>query len=367
MAQYPRVALCLGDGGNVELFLPIIPALRDSCYLSILVDPKSAGLKLLEKNKIEHTVTNGADVDWASFKLIVTGTNGKVFDLWIAATENGEDFDIPVLWCGDFEGSGCEEKVKRLIPTWITALNKYSKERLVQVRPDVRPTDIFVTGNPAFDELHKMAAFAPNFAERVRNRLGIGENPFVFYAASSSAQFELVEESLLPTLTWAKMRGVRFLADFHPADPKRDALRALVKDELGVLLVEDNDMHSKMELALASNVMVTDYSTVGYKAALVGATVAFIMGPSARKYQESRGMVPPYFSILDRERGVGGIPVALPIFDPEDIGLGLDTLMREPHYRELMSNARNKGEFSGMIDGKAGERVKNLIETLVRS
>jgi hypothetical protein len=348
-----RILLALGDAGSAEYAAACLERLDQHFDFDILADPEGAAIGVLRKRDVDFREWDGSPIHPNGVSLILCGTCGKAQKLWRAATLAGREHLTNVAWFGDFFGSGSEPALADLSPDHFAAFDRSSADRFLTLRPAFDEKYLRIVGNPSFDSLREIARL------RARQRALLeltDEERLVYYAASSLGQFAL-EETLTLVAEWTKKHGHRFVIAFHPADQKSAGeevarLRAMLTERLGPKLLDPQGI-SGVHLSAAADLVVTDYSTEGVKAALMGVPTAFVMLESAQAYQRSRGGVLPFFPILDQHI------LALGVFDAKDIwrlSVGLT-----PIHRDGLKHVLKRPSFRPLADGKAGKRFVEFV------
>ncbi|MBI3627221.1 MAG: hypothetical protein HY220_00515 [Candidatus Sungbacteria bacterium] len=364
-----KVVFCLGDGGNGEYYLALRPHLEAAgVEHEVLMDPKGAAKVLLEKRGIPFRLTEGKeDIDCKQYDHVLVGSGNKARDLIRNATENAQKAGVRVTWFCDIPHSGCEEAFRDLVPSSMAVFDGLTRDRLLKMKSALDESKIFVIGNPAFDNLPTLKKNHAVLRAAIFSSTGLRDlqDQLVVYFGSSSAQFDLVGESLEPQIEWVqKNPRVKYYCATHPADLKKDEVTALVAT-LGSQLITER--FSNDDLTVAADMVVTDYSTLGIQSCLIGTPTVFLMGPSAQAYQEKeRGAKYPVFPVLDLARGFiyqgKSYTPALGVWNIARITEALDKVLLDPDQWRLMRLAAQLPEFERMADGHAGERfIKNVL------
>ncbi|OGG45163.1 hypothetical protein A2673_03665 [Candidatus Kaiserbacteria bacterium RIFCSPHIGHO2_01_FULL_50_13] len=363
----PKVVLVVGDMGAWQYFAPIMPELTRRYEVELLADPKGAAKNEIEKVGVSHRVTDGKDLFETGaldgVYSVLCGTAGKTFELWENASQAAINHDVPFAWFGYFYSSGCEAQMLGCNPNYFAAFDTDTAARFMTEHLGIYEDRIRIVGNPSFDAIASFDVATARY--RTREALSLKESEqFVCYSASSMEQFSLERESLNNLISWVKGRA-RFAARFHPADEKNKPeyiarLRKRLSDELGPQMVDTKE-YKGLELAVAADVFVTDYSTEGVRACLVGIPTAFLMLKTSQEYlHRAKGSQHPHFSILDD--GPAMAP-ALGIYEPKkvkDLSLALT-----PEWRRRQEKVLRQPRFQVLCDGHAGERVLEFIEKIV--
>lgn len=353
-----RILLTLGDMGSFNYVLPVIDVLRKRYDLKILVDAKGAAKDPVMRAcaDLRPTIWNGELVSTSNFDLVLCGTCGKAQTLWRAATVAAHQAGTMVAWFGDFFGSGSESPLKDISPDFMALFDESSAVQFMKRRPGFEREYTKVVGNPAFDALAHFPR--PKERNRVRSLLKLTHaDRFVYYSASSMKQFDL-PQTLSFLTEWARARGYRFGAGFHPADDANvvASLKQGVMDSLGPLFVETR-AHTGLPLASSADAFITDYSTTGVEAALLGVPTAFVMFESAQAYQRERGGEYPFFPILKADA------LALGVWSPADRHK-LDRMFLPEHVAAL-ADARRAPAFHVLTDGRAKQRFLEFLEGML--
>lgn len=361
--EKPRVLLALGDAGSAQYIAAVLPRLQELFTIEVACDTKGAAQSVLERDTPLAPLSG--PIQMRDYNLVLCGTAGKAQATWRWMTENARTHGVPCLWFGDFFGSGSEADVRDLDPDWMALFDETSKQRFQALHPSVPEERLAVIGNPSFD------AYVGEFAEErqgLRSKLGISEGErLVAYAASSFKQFDL-QQSLDALLPWVRERGMKFSLTFHPADMVADSGRvANIREHVRASLASperfvDTHRMASGDVSLAADMVVTDYSTEGVRAAVMGVPTVFFMphrGPgSAQAYQESRGGERPFFPILEQGGPATGI---FTVEDVPSLGTAIPRL-----YRGTIRESWNDSRFRMLADGRASQRFLELISRITR-
>lgn len=349
-----RIAVCLADMGTVDCLLGAVDELR-SLGVDIYVDPVGAGKKALDKKGAKYV--EAERIDPSPYDLVVCGTNGKAQMLQRNATIAAKEASKTVIWCGDFYLSGCEVKMRDFTPDWLTVIDDSAKELAHRARPDIPADRVAVCGNSSFDRISGILQNQAEIREEVRTALGLQtDQKLVIFSASASNQFS--EEEMVITLEELKKyryrypeREVSVVASFHPADTKKESL--VSSAEVKGLGVRDRITGDSLKDMAGADAVVVQYSTERVKGSLLVPT-AFVLLPSMRDYQRTRGGRWPFFPQIETR-------VAEGVWDPQELAPALDRMLwGEPDYYEFLVQARKK-HFSSLMDGGAGLRLATFI------
>jgi len=355
-----KIVVTIGDVGSSQFIAPVLSQLREKYEVTILAEKGGGGETDLSSANIPHQSWSVDDtVFLEGVSLVLCGTGGKAQKLWIAASKAAKEANVPLVWFGDFFGSGCEKQLMPYSPDRLTVIDESTGEQFLLSRPSFKPYWIKGVGNPAFDWLAEIDV-DKYYRREMREKAGLGNAvPIVHYSASSMSQFDLAE-TLAIICDWVKDHSFTLAVSFHPADLKKQAddikmLTDFARGILGEPLVQMESL-TTLERICASDYALTDYSTTGIQSMILGIPTAFIMLESAQAYQRTRGLEHPYFPILQPR--VRGIPPALGIFS-QDEKAELDNMLN-PMFLSSMKQAREVF-FPELIDGMAGLRFLNVI------
>jgi len=350
------IGVVLGDAGSAYYVLPVLSGLREYYDVHLFVDAEGGAQGILMRSREPYRILSETD-NLSRFSLIMCGISGKAPNAWIRASQVARRDGVPLLWFGDFFGSGTEIVARSLSPNLMAAFDRRSASRFRKAHPDLSSAAIAVVGNPSFDRIGSINRYA---VRRVnRNRLALTpDNRHVHYSASSIAQFD-VTESFLVLEPWVRSRNLSLSIGFHPADDaaRTTELRESLASRLGSRLITLGARCAVLDIALASDCFVTDYSTSGVEATVAEVPTAFLMLPSARHYQESRGGEFPFLPLI---ADTDTVTPALGIFAQEGAMDRLDRLLN-PEYRERMKD-RLRFDFAELCDWQAGPRFLDFVE-----
>lgn len=359
-----HVVVILGDAGATDYFLAAYPTLSKKYALDIVADPAGAAADKLSKSGVPHISLPALSESFLKgASLVLCGTAGKAQGLWKHTSVLAQSAGIPCAWFCDFFGSGCEAAVKDISPDHIAFFDASSREQFLAERPLFRGR-MNIVGNPSYDMIAKFDTYAHRV--EVRERLGVkSAAKLVVYSASSLKQFDLME-SMRVLVSWAREIDVLVGVSFHPADEKSASAEvAQVKEylarKLGPSLIDLQNVRG-LPLAAAADVFITDYSTEGVRACLMGTPTAFLLLPSAAKYQQSRGGAYPFFPILDCSKGK---LAALGIYASSDAPKLSSLLLTEAAKAEVRS-ALQQLRFRTLADGKATRRFVEFVDSCMQ-
>ena len=356
-----KVAVCFGDVGTVDCIgEPVSQLLAEGYPIEVFLDPKGAGKKHLTRLGIPFI--EATEIDVSRYALVISGTNGKAQTLWKNASAAALEAGKPVIWCGDFYLSGCEEAVRDLVPTWLTTLDESARKLALRARPDFDPDSVVALGNASYDDIMLYIEARNSIRASMRMRLNLGPTAkVVYFAASSSTQFKGEEMEATIHALVASVRNFapppHVIVSFHPADPAKDELEALARDLLekadvpytiGGRVVEGVPDYVGVDVA------VVQYSTEGVKSSLLVPT-AFVLLPSMREYQRTRGGKWPFFPQIAH-----GAAEAVWHVDALDSTLERMLEGEQDYYRARREACRE--HFSGLIDGGSTGRLKKFLK-----
>jgi hypothetical protein len=357
-----RIIAGLGDAGSANYLLPALPILRQEFDVHLHVDPDGAARSVLEKQKesFQLGIEPGA-FDPEQVALVLLGTAGKAPRVLREATLAAQAAPIPVAWFGDFFNSGCEAAYADLAPDWIAVLDESSASSFARMRPQYPPKRMKVVGNPAFD---RFGDFDYAQLRRVgRNRLRLTDRAaYIHYSASSLSQFDL-KETLRLLIEFTEHAAACLSVAFHPADlvqrPEEVAeLTAFARERTGLFI--EGDLSFEMRAA-AADLFVTDYSTTGAEAAILGTPTAFVMLESAQAYQKGRGGEFPFIPLLGGPRKV---KAATGVFSEDHLYERLHRALYDETYRRKTRETLHL-DFPVLTDRQARSRFQSFVEAIV--
>lgn len=233
---------------------------------------------------------------------------------------------------------------------------KHHKQSVLSEFPDIVSDSIVITGNPAYDVLKDIRS-VPKDAMRtkVAEQLGLSASPVPWITFTTGLNdtvflFRAVQQAVAAT------PDALLLVKLHPGQSPqfyRNHLLAGLNDN--VLIVKHEDSVDLFELFRASDVVLTKFSTTALDA--LAADIPLIIAdvdPELRRRRPER---------FDFQRY--GIPVAK---DQTALTETLQRLVQDPQARHqaFAAVSRAREDLVGGVDGKAAERVIQVIRELER-
>ena len=133
----------------------------------------------------------------------------------------------------------------------------------------------------------------------------------------------------------------------HPGEDQKASLYTQNKDYKPVILGRDADVHA---LLYACDIMITKNSTTALEAALLDKPVIIL----------NLSNEPDRLDYVNEGIAIG-------VYDSESLGSAIDQALNDNHLRNQLNEGREKyiEKYLYKNDGKATERVVNLIESLI--
>ena len=367
MEEKEKILAVFADGGGLSYTDSILTQLQTQFNVDIVADQEGKAKETLAKRGIPCTEMQ---FPLNEYSLVLCGTNGKARTLQRNITHSARLLGVKVVWLEDLSGTailsyalGAEPRLEFVHPDHICFFSSGSRWMYFASEPGLRYRGgSSVIGNPSFDVIPAQRTTLLERRKAVREKHGIGDDEEVLvYLASSSEQFNLWEDSLEPIVARAVARGARLVARLHPADPRKAELEGRVREKAGALLI--SAPLDQAEAEAIGDVAFTDYSTVGFRTALLGVVTLFnLSGPSTKRYLEKDGLAYPYFPIFRR----GKIPpLALGVFEQSGLIESLDAAFDNASLRSELQQAYSYPEYAEMADGGAGGRALDEINRLI--
>lgn len=228
------------------------------------------------------------------------------------ATLVAKEMNIPILSLSDFWTNGTQYfsdtsgvLSQDLLPDTITVIDNTQLE--IMIEDGFPPEKLVVTGNPHFDSLDlKSAQFTGEDRHEIRARNGVHEERFIFYAAHVQKKYEKMygfcDLHVLNVLDEG-LREIDYevatVVKMHPAASIEEQ-ELITKYVEGMRNTRIASADSAQDLALASDLVVTAFSTVGIEALLMGRPVVSLQpglsGENFYRFVTERGLVPVGFT-----------------------------------------------------------------------
>lgn len=232
----------------------------------------------------------------------------------------------------------------------MAVFGQYTKDCLI--RSGVSPEKIVVTGSPMHDRIVKMKFDK----EKICSQLGIDKDKkivvfttqpmeHIVYTTKSVAQERLVRE-IIKSLK--NLSDVQLVIKLHPAENGKMHKRIVKEMIANAVIIKDVDIY---ELLNASDLLLTETSTTALEAMLVEKPVIII------NLDNKPEMIPFVRS-----------GAAIGVYKPENIVSAVKDALYNEDIRKKLAEKRKRFvyEQAYMVDGKAAERVVNLIKEMIK-
>jgi len=382
------------DRGPAGCLAPVIDELADRGYKVVLVADNPAEGFLKKRYEQDSYRQNGFRLELVRDEtgkeidpllaiaatrpaLILSGvslTGNPATELYLTKTGEGQ---IPSIWVEDYWGvatgawandSG-QMKITsfNLQPDVICAFDQKSKvidlERLKKAGREINEDSIIVTGSPVFDEIVRQNNEAIN--KRVRETLSVDNQDLLVTYVGGAPPLDLsILKTTVESINQINNHGrhLKFIARIHPSifgsgDLSRyksdyEKILGLVTSAQ-VVSTADKDLSTE-ELATASNVVVSPYSTVGIRKVFEGGFALFMLFPTVRRD-------------LENATGLSNLPVvesgaSLAARKSNDVRKMLEDLLFDGNLRAKLNEAQRNYH---RLDGQNTARVVQQIEKLL--
>ncbi len=356
-----RVVMSMRDPGEGSVFLPIVKKLEQDGEFSISIFADGSGAKILEnKLGIKNQLGKGdvlvkiAQVISKADLILVSQSSDSGIDMSLVATAKGSN--ISILAIEDFpgtvsvqDGGVLENRNPLLIPDWQCVMTEWSKRKLLKLRPELNPNRVIVTGSPAFDnvDLSKKEEVKNEF----RRKHGIDQNERIIVWVGQMGEADSDSLKLfVENLKGIELDDYRLIIRRHPKDERSNSFFNNVTADLSYHLL-DTMGEPIDKVRQAADLVVTMFSTEGLMAVCEQTPTILIM-------------IPEFLRLSGYDRI--NIPVA------ED---GSATVVQEKDQmgqvlKDVLFNVEFQKKFKERmkdwkIDGKATERIFNLIKKIV--
>jgi hypothetical protein len=301
-----------------------------------------------------------------------TGGPGIEFYLTETAKGYGEKIlnNIPSVWIEDFWGVATRKgqinfSVK---PNYVCAFDKFSKlldiTRLKEANIDEPTSEKFiVTGSPAFDEISNEQN-GVKVREEVRNKLNLSTNETLMVYMGDAPPDDLQNlKILIENLNKQEFVGkdLALAIRIHPAvlsDGKWSKYRKEYERQFSLFkngrLLETMGAFSVDEVGIASDLVVSPYSTEGIKAVYRGKPSLFMLLPGLGALGLKESVDLETLPVIESGASIG-------VFQIENMMDGLKKLL-DPRYQEAMRKAAHTYH---RLDGRNTRRVVELVEEIL--
>lgn len=363
--------------GGANAIIPVIKKLNLEKVVDVVVIDHEFSEKQFENAGISYKTISDYNLNDVSLEsmtrllsyenpyLVLTGTsaqdenNKDVLEQTInlASTKN----KIPSLAVLDYWGNYWQrfsdlDGKNRLafLPSKVAIMDEYARKAMLA---EGFPEDkLVITGNPHFDSFkYKAKEFSEKDRLKVREQIGLPQEILLFYAGGifqrDSAQYGFwdFDNVKLISQTINETRKAGLVVKLHPRVPKEDF------EEIGSYVAHNGEGKIKLvsdvhpnSLSLASDVTLTACSTVGIEAVLMGKPCVSIQ-PNLKNED--------FFAILTKN---GLVPVGYDAYECVSL---IENVISDKNYREVTLPSMSSGF---RVDGKATERVKNLVYEMLK-
>lgn len=380
--EKPMILVGARDMGTARNLEPVIVELRKRGYgVSVLTDnPSEKFLRTRFPDAKEISLKTSLEaIDVTKPSLVLSGisaTNNPGIEFYLAKTgeSESESEKIPVVWVEDLWGVATrKEQFKFAIhPDVVCAYDEYSKnldmEHIQQAgKKDWSRVKFEVTGSPVMDELAGESNHQ-KISDKVRVALGVEKEDVMVTYMGGGPPEDLVDlKKFITGLEKVAEKGdkkIKFTARIHPSIFGTGSL-AKYKKEFEILLeglkgenievVDTMGLFSTDEVAIATDVIVSRFSTEGVKGVYRNKVCLFMLLPElgGKALKESDGM--DTLPVIETGASLG-------VFKEKDlvavIGKALD-----PAEQEKLFQAQRRHHH---LDGRNTERVVEIIENILK-
>ncbi len=374
----PEILVGARMHGAINALLPVITQLRERGYpISFLADQPSEKTILERFPEAEEQPVNplsAFDERKPSLILIGNSINGGLgIEFYLNATAHFDskkgDGHVPVVCVEDYPGASVRGQSEfNVFPDVVCTFDEgsieFDKETLSADTSGkgadiLKRTEFVATGSPAFDAMATENAQAVQ--EKLRRELGIqpGEQMITYVGDVPPDDLHNLETVItnLNKIDFGEHKP-KFVARIHPAILKgrleeyKQAYTALLASLTSCEVVNTMGVYSTDEVAQATDVVLSAYSTEGIKAAYRGKLPLFMLFPE----HGGKGLM--------RETGMDTLPViekgaAAVARNKSDMESTLRALLLDSSFQENIRAAQQKYY---MVDGKNADRVVSAIE-----
>ncbi|RSD35205.1 MAG: CDP-glycerol:poly(glycerophosphate) glycerophosphotransferase [Methanohalophilus sp.] len=205
-----------------------------------------------------------------------------------------------------------------------------------------------VMGQPRYDILNKAAEIYDK--SKIIRDFGLDPNKKIILWTTQTHGLSYEENinninsmyKAMSTITDAQL-----VIKLHPGEDQKASLYTQNKDYKPVILGRDADVHA---LLYACDIMITKNSTTALEAALLDKPVIIL----------NLSNEPDRLDYVNEGIAIG-------VYDSESLGSAIDQALNDNHLRNQLNEGREKyiEKYLYKNDGKATERVVNLIESLI--
>lgn len=376
----PEIMVGARDIGPARCLAPVIEELHRRGYpISLLADQPAekflidrlSGIKELKLDSPLGAITERKP------GLVLSGisaTGSPGIEYYLAKTAEGygekKTEKVPVVWVEDFWGVATRKKQLKhdVLPTIVCAFDEFSKKlnltHLEEAKIKGLASEQFiVTGPPAFDELAQEKN-RDEIKKRVRGSLDIREDELMITYMSDIPPRDL-ENLKIFIDNFNRLdtgdKKIKLTARIHPHVFANEDLAQYKKEYEKLLntfnkgeVINTMEKFSTDEVAIATDMVVSQYSTEGIKAVYRKKPTLFMLLPDlgAKNLKEVVGM--ETLPVIDSGASIG-------VFKEEDMKSGLEKML-DPASQKAMQEAQREHHN---LDGQNTKRVIEVIEKLL--
>jgi hypothetical protein len=358
---YIKIVAAMRDNGEVNTLFPIVEKLIENTKCNIFVFADGAGAKLLA-NRPGYTklatkdvlVETANKVDEAGLILVSQSVDSGIDESLVstALTKRGKKaiiLAIEDLPSGDNNYNNVlSSNNPLLLPDWQCVMNEQSKRRLIKSRPNLNPNKIVVTGSPSFDNINLVEK--ENVKRDFRDKYRIGKNDKIVvwiggYGEADSDSFKL----FIDGINNLNIKDYRLIIRKHPNDKRNEEFFRFTTTDISDHLL-DTTNETVNTVRQAADVVVSVYSTEAVKAVCEGTPTLLIMIPEFLRKSGDEN-----FSFIIDKDGSSAV-----VRKKEE----METTLKKIFYDEKFKRNIKKKAENWKVDGKATERIINLINEI---
>jgi len=378
-----KILICGRDMGIARTLSPVVKILEQKGYnLSILTDKPAENHFVKEFNVEEEEIDSLLNtVEKVKPNLVLSGVSasgGPGLEYYGIKTAEGQHDKehIPSVVVEDFWGSSTRSKQLEynVFPDIVCTFDEYSKlinkDNLYSAGiKNVDESRFIITGSPTFDEI-KEEKNREEINEKVRSafKLKSSDNIISFMGQLPPDDLEnlkLFINSLLKISDKAGSDSGLVLAPrIHPHiftkqqyNNYKNQYKEIFNSLSGsnIKLIETADQFTTDDVAIASDTVVSSYSTEGVKAVYRGKMALFMLlpglGQKSIKTDYGIDSLPP----IDQGAAAG-------VFKEETLQKTLEKILFDKEYQK---NIKNNQKLNFNLDGKNTDRVIKVIEKIL--
>jgi len=366
-----RGTLIIGskDTGSGEALGPIIKALENDYTIVVYADRLAA--RVLGKSQYSLEALNNAPeytqaVGYFNPELVLTGVSQSGPGIERSLTRQARAGGTPSIWISDglfgtkpshlFYPHGLD-----VYPDYVCLPYNVSQRFFEETVPKFNRERIYVTGNPAFDELFLLAQRKSEIRERVRRELGIDSltKLMVFASQADACDIDILADVVDTLINIPE--DIALTLRLHPADRRKiDEFKPLLDrfKQAGKGKLVDSDMVGEInELVVASDLVASKFSTVNLKGIYFRKLVLYLL-----ESEEARRVLRYDQKIEPDELPMIQLGDAIGVLDIDQLRPAVELLFNTNSLQGIIKAQ----ETDYPLDGKNTERVVSVIETARR-